>query len=50
MVESQRRGDIVAVLPQLRLAAVDGLLTRVSVQLYAAQAAKRAGWTAVRAE
>ena len=50
MVECQRRGDIVAVLPRLELAAVDGVVAHGSAKLYAAQAAKTAGWTAARAE
>ena len=49
MVECQRRGYIVAVLPRLELVAVDVVVAHVSAKLYAAQAAKTAGWTA-RAE
>ena len=50
MVERQRRGDIVAVLPRLELAAVDFVVAHASAKSYAAQAAKTAGWTAARAE
>ena len=50
MVECQRRGDIVAVLPRLELAAVDGVVVHASARPYTAQAAKAAGWTAARAE
>ena len=50
MVECQRRGDIVAVLPRHELAAVDVVVAHVSAKSYAAQAAKTAGWTAARAE
>ena len=50
MVECQRRADIVAVLPRLELAAVDVVVAQASAKSYAAQAAKAAGWTAVRAE
>ena len=46
MVECQRRGDIVAVLP--RLAAVDVVVAHASAKSYAAQAAKTAGRTAAR--
>ena len=50
MVENQRRGDIVAVLPRLELAAVDVVVAHASAKSYATQAAKTAGWTAARAE
>ena len=50
MVECQRRGDIVAVLPRLELAAVDVVVVHASAKSYAAKAAKTAGWTAARAE
>ena len=50
MVECQRRGDIVAVLPRLELAAVDVVVVHASAKSYAAEAAKTAGWTAARAE
>ena len=50
MLECQRRGDIVAVLPRLELAAVDAVVAHASARSYAAQAAKTAGWTAARAE
>ena len=50
MVECQRRGGIVAVLPWLELAAMDVLVAQASAKSYAAQAAKTAGWTAARAE
>ena len=52
MVESQRRGDIVAVLrlPRLELAAVDVVVAHASAKSYAAKAAKTAGWTAARAD
>ena len=50
MVEFQRRGDIVAVLPRLELAALDVVVAHASAKSYAAQAAKAAGWTAARAE
>ena len=50
MVECQRRGDIVAVLPRLELAAVDVVVAHASAKSYAAEAAKTAGWTAARAE
>ena len=46
----QRRGDIVAVLPRLGLAAVDVVVAHASAKSYAAEAAKTAGWTAARAE
>ena len=49
-VECQRRGDIVAVLPRLELAAVDVVVAHASAKLYAAEAAKTSGWTAARAE
>ena len=44
MVECQRRGDIVAVLPRLELAAVDVVVAHASAKSYAAEAAKTAGW------
>ena len=50
MVECQRRGDIVAVLPRLELAAVDVVVAHASAKSYAAEAAKASGWTAARAE
>ena len=50
MVECQRRGEIVAVLPRLELAAVDVVVAHAPAKSYAAQAAKTAGWTAARAE
>ena len=50
MVQFWRRGDIVAVLPRLELTAVDGAVTHASAKLHAAQAAKKAGWTAASAE
>ena len=52
MAECQRRGDTVAVLPRLELAAVDAVVAHAyaSAKPYAAQAAKTAGWTAARAE
>ena len=50
MVECQRRGDIVAILPRLELAVVDVVVAHASSTSYAAQAAKTAGWTAARAE
>ena len=50
MVERQHRGDIVAVLPRLELAAVDVVVAHASAKSYAAQAAKTAGWTAARAK
>ena len=50
MVECQRRGDIVAVLPRLELAAVDVVVAHASAKSYAAEAAKTSGWTAARAE
>ena len=39
-----------AVLPRLELAAVDVVVAHASAKMYAAQAAKTAGWTAARAE
>ena len=39
MVEYQRRGDIVAVLPRLELAAVDVMVAHASAKSYAAEAA-----------
>ena len=48
MVECQRWGDLVAVLPRLELAAVDVVLAHASAKSHAAQA-KTAGWTAARA-
>ena len=42
MVECQRRGDIVAVLPRLELAAVDVVVAHASAKSYAAEAAKTA--------
>ena len=50
MVECQFRGDIVAVLPRLELAAVDVVVAHASAKSYATQAAKTAGWTAAKAE
>ena len=50
MEECQRRGDNVAVPPRLELAAVDVVVVHASAKPYAAEAAKTAGWTAVRAE
>ena len=50
MVECQRRGDIVAVLPRLELAAVDVVVAHASAKSYAAEAAKIAGGTAARTE
>ena len=52
MVECQRRGDIVAVLPRLELATVHVVVAHMhaSAESYAAQAAKETGWTAARAE
>ena len=50
MVECQRRGDIVAVLSRLELAAVDVAVARASAKSNPAEAAKTAGWTAARAE
>ena len=50
MVECQRRGDIVAVLPRLELAAVDVVVAHESAKSYAVEAAKTPGWTAARAE
>ena len=50
MVECQRRGDIMAVLPRLELAAVDVVVAHASAKSYAAEAAKTSGWTAARAE
>ena len=50
MVDCQRQGDIVAVLPRLALAAVDVLVVHASAKSYAAQAAKTSGWTAAKAE
>ena len=50
MIERQRRGDIVALLPRLQLAAVDVVVAHAYAKPYAAQAAKIAGWTAARAE
>ena len=43
MVECQRRGDIVAVLPRLEVAAVDAVVADASAKSYAAEAAKTAG-------
>ena len=45
MVECQRRGDIEAVLPRLRLAAVDVVVAHASAKLYAAEAAMTSWWT-----
>ena len=39
-----------AVLPRLELAAVDVVVAHASAKMYAAQAAKTAGWPAARAE
>ena len=50
MVECQRRGDIVAVLPRLELAAVDVVVAQACAKSFAAEAAKTSGWTAARAE
>ena len=50
MVKCQRRGNIVAVLPRLELAAVDVVVAHVSAKSYAAQAAKTAGWPALSTE
>ena len=43
MVECQRRGDIVAVLPRLELSAVDVVVAHASAKSYAAQAATTGG-------
>ena len=48
--EFQRRVDIVAVLPWLKLAAVDVEVALPSAQSYAARAAKEAGSTAAMPE
>ena len=45
-----RRGDIVAVLPQLVLPAVDVVVAYTAAKSYAAQAANESGWTALRAD
>ena len=50
MAECQRRGDTVAVLPRLGLAAVDIVVAHASAKSYAAEVAKTAGWTLRRAE
>ena len=50
MVECQCPGDIVAVLRRLEPAAVDVVVAHASAKIYAAQAAKTAGWTAASAE
>ena len=50
MVECQRRGSIVTVLPRLELGAMDVVVEHASAKSYAAQAAKEAGGTAARAE
>ena len=50
IVVFQRRGDIVAVLPRLKIAAVDVVVAHASAKSYAAEAAKTSGWTAARAE
>ena len=50
IVECQRRGDTVAVMPRLELAAVDVVVAHASAKSYAAQAARTAGCTAARAE
>ena len=49
-VECQHQGDIVAVLPQLELAAVEVVVAHASAKSYTAEAVKTAGWTAARAE
>ena len=46
----RRRDSIVAVLPRLDHAAMNSVAACVSANLYAAQAAKDAGWIAARAE
>ena len=48
MIECQRRGDIVAVLPRLELAAV--VAQPPSAKSYVAQAVQEAWWTAAGAE
>ena len=53
MVECQRWCEIVAVLPRLKLAAVNAVVAHASAMPYAAEATqlrKTAGWTAARAE
>ena len=50
MVECQRWGDIVAVLPRLELVAVDVVVAHASSKSYAAHAAKTEGWTAASAD
>ena len=50
MVDCQRRGDIVAVLQRLDVAAVDVVVAHASAKSYAAQAVKTAEWTVARAE
>ena len=50
MVECQRRGDIVAVLPRLDLAAVDVVVAHASAKACAAHAGKETGLTAASAE
>ena len=50
MVERHGFGDIVEVLPRLEPTAVDVVITYASANMYTAQAAKEAGWTAASAE
>lgn len=50
MLEWQCRGDIVVVLPQLKLMAMDVAVRHPSAGLNAAQADKQGGCTAARAE
>lgn len=50
MVECQRLGEMVAVLPWLSLAAVDVVVIHTTVKAYAAQAVKQAVLTVARAE
>ena len=50
VVENNRRGDIVAVLPRLELAAVDVVVTHAPAASYVAAAARAAGATAAQAE
>ena len=51
IMECQRRGEIVAMMPRLEIAAVDVVVQAAAMSyMYTAWAAKEAGWTAARAE
>ena len=50
LLQCQRLDNIMAVLPRIKIAAVDVVATHASATLYAAQAANETEWTAATAE